>query len=121
MTPVEVRRYQTAEGKVPLSEWLDGLRDGRARARVVARLDRLNVGLLGDWRGVGEGVCELRIDYGAGYRVYYARDGDVLILLFCGGDKRTQTKDIEKAHGYWKDYKARKPAVSSGGPPKKPG
>jgi probable addiction module antidote protein/putative addiction module killer protein len=75
MTPVKVRRYQTAEGNVPLSEWLDGLRDGRARARVVARLDRLNVGLLGDWRSVGEGVCELRIDYGAGYRVYYVRAG----------------------------------------------
>jgi putative component of toxin-antitoxin plasmid stabilization module len=53
--------------------------------------------------------------------VYYGQDGKTLILLLCGGDKRTQTKDIKKAHGYWKDYKARKPAVSSGGPPKKPG
>jgi len=71
MVGVKVRRYQTAEGKVPLSEWLDGLRDGRARARIVARLDRLSVGLLGDWKSVGEGVSELRVDYGPGYRVYY--------------------------------------------------
>jgi putative addiction module killer protein len=65
---------------------------------------------LGDWRSVGDGVCELRIDYGPGYRVYYGQDGEALILLLCGGDKRTQAKDIEKAHGYWKDYKARKPS-----------
>jgi hypothetical protein len=69
---------------------------------------------------VGDGVYEVRIDYGPGYRVY-GQDGDVLILLLSGGDKRTQRKDIEKAHGYWKDYKARKPAVPSGGPFKKPG
>ena len=118
---MEVRRYQTAEGQVPLSEWLDGLRDDRARARIVAGLDRLSVGLLGDWKSVGDGVRELRIDYGPGYRVYYGQDGETLILLLCGGDKRTQTKDIEKAHGYWKDYKARKPAVSSGGPSRKSG
>ena len=84
-------------------------------------MDRLSVGVLGDWRSVGDGVCELRIDYGPGYRVYYGQDGEALILLLCGGDKRTQAKDIEKAHGYWKDYKARKPSVPSGGPSKKPG
>jgi putative addiction module killer protein len=115
------RRYQTAEGEVPLSDWLDGLRDGRARARIVARLDRLSNGLLGDWKNVGGSVCELRIDYGPGYRVYYGQDGGTLILLLCGGDKRAQAKEIEKAHDYWKDYKARKPAVPSGGPSKKPG
>jgi len=108
---VEVRRYQTAEGKVPLSEWLNGLRDGRARARIVARMDRLSVSLLGDWRSVGDGVCELRID----------SDGEALILLLCGGDKRTQAKDIEIAHDYWKDYKVRKPAVPCSGPSKKSG
>jgi putative addiction module killer protein len=75
MVGVKVRRYQTAVGKVPLSEWLDGLRDGRARARIVARLDRLSVGLLGDWKSVGEGVSELRVDYGPGCRVYYGQDG----------------------------------------------
>lgn len=118
---MQVRRYQAVEGRAPLSEWLDELHDRSARARIVARLDRLSVGLWGDWRSVGGSVCELRIDFGPGYRVYYAQDGEDLILLLCGGDKRTQAKDIEKAHGYWKDYKARKPAVSSGGLSKKPG
>ena len=61
---MEVRRYQTVEGRVPLSEWIDGLRDGRARARIIARIDRLSVGLLGDWKTVGEGVCELRSTMG---------------------------------------------------------
>lgn len=123
MAAVEVREYQTGAGKAPMSEWLAGLRDAEARARIVSRLDRLRAGLLGDWKGVGEGVCELRIDYGPGYRVYYAQDGKALILLLCGGDKRTQAKDIEQAHEYWKDYKARKPKppVPSGRPSAKRG
>lgn len=114
---MEVREYQSAGGWTPITEWLAGLRDPGARVRVVSRLDRLKGGLLGDWKRVGEGVCELRIDYGPGYRVYYAQDGKALVLLLCGGDKRTQAKDIEKAHAYWKDYKARKPkpAIPSGG------
>lgn len=75
MRLVEVRRYQTADGKTPLSDWLDALRDGRIRSRIVARLDRLQLGLLGDWKSVGDGVCELRIDCGPGYRVYYGQEG----------------------------------------------
>lgn len=105
---MEVRQYQTAEGRKPLAEWLDGLRDRLARARIVGRLERLGLGVRGDWKSVGGGVCELRIDHGPGYRVYFGQDGDTLILLLCGGDKRTQAKDIEQAHGYWKDYKARR-------------
>ncbi len=104
---MQVRRYQTVDGRVPLAEWLDGLRDGQTRARILARLDRLHAGLFGDKRSVGAGVCELRIDHGPGYRVYYGQAGTTLVLLLCGGDKGTQTSDIEKAHGYWKDYKAR--------------
>jgi putative addiction module killer protein len=120
---VEVREYQTADGSTPLTDWLDNLRDGAARARIVARLDRLKAGLLGDWKSAGEGVCELRVDHGPGYRVYYGQDGNTLITLLCGGDKRTQAKDIERAHAYWKDYKARKPkpAVQGGGSPPKRG
>jgi putative addiction module killer protein len=117
MAIVEVREYQTAEGKTPLTEWLQGLRDRSTRARIVARLDRLKAGLLGDWKTVGGGVCELRIDHGPGYRVYYRQEGRTLILLLCGGDKSTQAKDIERAHAYWKDYKARfpEPPVQSSG------
>lgn len=116
MTTIEVRQYQTAEGRTPLAEWLEGLRDRTTRSRIVARLDRLTEGLRGDWKNVSDGVCELRIDHGPGYRVYYGQEGDTLILLLCGGTKRTQARDIENAHAYWKDYKARtrQRAVSRG-------
>jgi putative addiction module killer protein len=106
---VEVKEYQTAAGTVPLTEWLDHLRDAVTKARIVARLDRLKAGLLGDWKSIGGGVFDLRIDVGPGFRVYYGQEGETLILLLCGGDKRTQAKDIENAHSYWKDYQARKP------------
>jgi putative addiction module killer protein len=123
MAAISVREYQTAEGKTPLTDWLDGLRDGTTHGRIVARLDRLKAGLLGDWKSVGGGICELRIHHGPGYRVYYAQEGNVLILLLCGGDKSTQAKDIETAHAYWKDYKARlpKPPVPRSGTPAKRG
>ena len=123
MATLEVREYQTAEGKTPLTDWLGGLRDVPTRGRIVARLDRLRAGLLGDWKSVGGGICELRIDHGPGYRVYYAQEGRTLILLLRGGDKSSQAKDIETAHAYWKDYKARfpKPPVQSSGSPAKRG
>jgi putative addiction module killer protein len=70
-------------------------------------MDRLNEGLRGDWKNLGGGIYELRVDYGPGYRVYYAQDGATVILLLCGGTKRTQANDIEKARAYWKDYKTR--------------
>jgi putative addiction module killer protein len=104
---VEVRQYRTVDGRTPIAEWLASLGDVPTRMRVVARLDRLGVGLFGDWRRIGSGVYELRIDAGPGYRVYYAQHGAAIILLLCGGDKGTQRRDIERAHAYWKDYKAR--------------
>jgi putative addiction module killer protein len=79
------------------ANWLDGLRDLRARARIQARVERLAGGNPGDVKPVGEGVSELRVDYGPGYRVYYTQRGDVLIVLLCGGDKRTQAADIKTA------------------------
>ena len=79
------------------SDWIDGLKDDRARARIVSRIERLSAGNPGDAKPVGEGVSELRVDYGPGYRVYFTKKGDVLILLLCGGDKRTQQRDIERA------------------------
>ena len=79
------------------ARWLDGLRDTRARARVLVRVERLAAGNPGDVRAVGEGVSELRIDYGPGYRVYYKRQGRAIVVLLAGGDKRTQSQDIETA------------------------
>lgn len=121
MGTVEVRQYQTANGRRPIVEWLESLRDGTARARILARVDRLSVGLPGDWKGVGEDVHELRIDHGPGYRVYCGHDGEALILLLCGGDKGRQAEDIQRARAYWKDYKARKRALPRGQPPAKRG
>ncbi|MEX3628538.1 MAG: type II toxin-antitoxin system RelE/ParE family toxin [Burkholderia sp.] len=77
--------------------WLDALADLRARARVQVRIERLAAGLAGDAKAVGEGVSELRIDYGPGYRVYYTQRRGVCVLLLCGGDKRTQARDIARA------------------------
>lgn len=79
------------------AKWLDGLRDIHARARVQARVERLATGNPGDVKPVGEGVSELRIDYGPGYRVYYTMRGRTMIILLAGGDKRTQAKDIKTA------------------------
>jgi len=79
------------------AEWLDGLGDVRARARVLVRIERLAAGNPGDVKAVGEGVSELRIDYGPGYRVYYKKLGNKLVILLAGGDKNTQEKDIKIA------------------------
>ncbi len=102
--PREIRRYIAPNGKVPFAEWLDSLRDRRVRLRIKLRLDRVEEGNLGDYRSVGEGVFELRIDYGPGYRVYFGQIGLSIVLLLCGGDKSTQEKDISKAKEYWADY-----------------
>ena len=104
---MELRYYQTAAGERPFVEWLEDLNDRQARTRIEARLARVAVGNFGDVEPVGEGVMELRIDWGPGYRVYFARLGQVVVLLLCGGDKRTQQKDINRAKGYFEDYKAR--------------
>lgn len=85
---VEVRQTET------FAAWLRALRDRRARARVQVRIDRLSLGNPGDVRPVGGGVSELRIDYGAGYRVYFVQRGQTVVILLAGGDKRTQSRDI---------------------------
>jgi len=81
--------YVKPDSTTPFLDWLKGLRDAEARLRINARLARVRAGNLGDAKGVGEGVAELRIDYGPGYRVYFGQEGARLILLLCGGDKRT--------------------------------
>jgi putative addiction module killer protein len=88
---IAVRQTET------FSKWLRELRDRQARARIQTRIDRLQLGLAGDVRPVGEGVSELRIDYGPGYRVYFVQRGRKLVILLAGGDKRTQDRDITTA------------------------
>ncbi|WP_449417282.1 type II toxin-antitoxin system RelE/ParE family toxin [Phormidium nigroviride] len=102
--PREIRRYITPDGKIPFLEWYNCLRDGKAQAKINARLERVILGNLGDYRSVGEGVWELRINYGPGYRIYFGQIGETIVLLLCGGDKSTQQQDIEKAKEYWEDY-----------------
>jgi putative addiction module killer protein len=103
---IEVRRYQLPDGGVPLSDWLADL-DARVRAKLEIRFRRVSMGIFGDVKPVGEGVLELREHAGAGYRVYVGRHGATLVILLCGGDKRTQEADIRKAKEYWLDWKRR--------------
>jgi putative addiction module killer protein len=79
------------------AKWIDGLRDIRARARILVRIERLSLGNRGDVKPVGEGISEMRIDYGPGYRIYYKKIGQMVIVLLAGGDKRTQARDIKSA------------------------
>lgn len=102
-----IYRYQTAEGRDIFGQWLSGLRDTKARARITVRIDRLAAGNLGDCKALTGGVSELRIDYGPGYRVYFARVGEVVLLLLGGGDKRSQQEDIVRAMECLMDYKRR--------------
>jgi putative addiction module killer protein len=105
--PKEIRRYITKKGKIPFAEWLDSFKDRKTKLKITERLRRISLGNLGDFKSVGEGVFELRIAYGAGYRIYFGQDGNRIILLLCGGDKSTQKKDILKAKEYWHDYQNR--------------
>ncbi|MEC4985512.1 MAG: type II toxin-antitoxin system RelE/ParE family toxin [Oscillatoria sp. PMC 1068.18] len=106
--PREIQNYQTQEGRSPFEEWLESLRDTRGRLIVDQRIRRVRLGNLGDYRSVGEGVFELRIDYGSGYRVYFGQIGTTIVLILCGGDKSSQKQDILKAKEYWRDYERRK-------------
>lgn len=102
--PREIRRYITPNGRVPFLEWYYGLRNVKTQVKIDTRLDRIELGNLGDYRVIGEGVCELRINYGPGYRIYFGQIGSTVVLLLCGGDKSTQQQDIRQAIEYWSDY-----------------
>ena len=104
----QIRIYETSDGKRPFSDWFDRLRDRRAQQRIDARLGRIELGNFGDAKSVGEGVLELRINYGPGYRVYFGRDGREVVILLVGGDKSGQSRDVLVAKEYWEDYRARK-------------
>ena len=105
VTPKEVVVFRAKDGRVPFEEWLDDLKDKKAVAQVLARLARVRQGNLGDCKSVGGGVSELRVDYGPGYRVYFGQKGRTLVVLLCGGDKRTQDREIRLAKQYWHDFK----------------
>lgn len=97
--------YKTATGMAPYRSYLDSLGDRRGAAKISIRVTRAQMGNFGDHRSVGQGVIELRIHFGPGYRVYMAPCGNEIIVLLCAGDKSTQDRDIVNAHGYWEEYK----------------
>lgn len=105
--PRHIRIYETENGKRPFEEWVKDLRDPPTVRRIQARLAGVSVGNLGDVKSVGEGVSELRLAFGAGYRIYFGAVGDELIVLLCGGDKSSQDKDIKKAKEFWSDYRSK--------------
>ena len=103
---IEIREYIDDRGRSPFGRWFNGL-DARAAARVRTSLARMEAGNLSNVRGVGRGVLELRINVGPGYRVYFGRDGDTLIVLLGGGTKSRQQRDISRARELWQEYRRR--------------
>lgn len=102
-----LRNYVTPAGKIPFEEWLDGIKDPVTRLRIRRRLDRVELGNMGDCKSVGEGVSELKLAFGSGYRIYFAEKDEVIIILLCAGDKRSQKNDIKTAKMYWNELKER--------------
>ncbi len=104
---IEIRHYVSRAGKDVFDDWLTKLADARAQAKIASRINRLAAGNFGDCKSLGQGLSELRITWGPGYRIYYALIGRECVLLLCGGDKRKQSSDIDRALKYLKDYKER--------------
>jgi putative addiction module killer protein len=107
MTPLEteVRVHTTPDGRRPFDEWLGALKDLRAVEKIDARIARLRSGNFGDCKPVGEGVLELRVHHGPGYRLYFGRQGRAVVILLCAGDKATQPRDIARAKRYWREHR----------------
>src|SRR5437016_161056 len=100
---LEILHYVAADRTDVFGDWLSGLRDKRAAAKTAVRIDRMVAGNFGDCKRLRDGISELRIDWGPGYRVYFAMIGEIRVLLLCGGTKRRQSADIARAINYWND------------------
>lgn len=105
--PIEIREYVTRNGRIPFAEWQTSLRDRRAQSKINQRIQRVANGNFGLAKSLGSGLFELKMDYGPGYRIYFGRLENQVILLLCGGDKSSQTRDIRQARAYWQDYESR--------------
>ena len=103
--PQELQFYRTPNGSVPFIEWFHGIQDQKTLTRIQKRLQRLENGNFGDCKSVGDGVYELRLHFGPGYRIYFGRIDNTIVLLLCGGDKSSQTQDIALAKTYWLEHK----------------
>ncbi|MBX9704938.1 MAG: type II toxin-antitoxin system RelE/ParE family toxin [Gammaproteobacteria bacterium] len=107
MKQKELRYYISGNGKSPFAEWLGKIRDNVTQARILRRLERMEMGHYGDYKSVGDGILELRLAFGSGYRVYFAEVDGITVILLLGGDKSTQSKDIQTAKLYWQELKGR--------------
>jgi putative addiction module killer protein len=105
---IEINYYKDRNGNSPYKHWLERLKEGQASLFIILQVNKLGVGLSGDSQPIGIGLSELRIHYGPGYRVYYARESKSSILILCGGKKSSQKKDISAARGYWRDYRSKR-------------
>ena len=103
----EVRNYITPAGRTPFRQWLTQLRDKKTRANIQRRIARLEEGNFGDYKRLGSDLYELRIDYGPGYRIYFGTLTSHIVILLCGGQKRTQQRDITRAQNYWNEIRSR--------------
>lgn len=106
-TKKELRYYKLPNGKSPFVEWITHFKDKVTRIRIERRLERMELGHYGDCEPVGEGVYELRLHFGSGYRVYFVEQGDEVLILLCGGDKSTQSEDIRLAKQFWRELRGR--------------
>ncbi len=104
MQEKQVIFYQDESGNEPFTDWINNFRDRLTRRRILQRIFRLQSGNYGDYKSLKDGVFELRLTFGAGYRVYFGEDGDKIVVLLCGGDKSTQQQDIKTAKVYWRRY-----------------
>lgn len=100
----ELEVFQTATGQAPFNEWLESIRDKTTRNRIRVHLDRLEAGNFGNCQSVKDGVFELCLHFGKGYRIYFGKVDNTIVLLLCGGDKSRQSQDIRRAKAYWRDY-----------------
>ncbi len=105
--PQTIRIYQTSEGKHPYLDWYDNLKEMKTKVVILKRVDRIALGNFGDCKSLKDGLYELRIDYGPGYRIYFAQEKAQIVLLLCAGDKSTQATDILKAKEYYDDFRIR--------------
>ena len=103
--PRRLNIYRLPNGQSPFTNWLESIQDLGTQGRIGRRLERLANGNFGDCRSIGDGVFELRIHFGPGYRIYFGELDDTIVLLLCGGDKSSQERDIRRAKTYWLQYK----------------
>ena len=107
MEKITLIEYEAPDGKCPFKRWTDSIRNIQTQARIFRYVRSLSLGNFNNCRPVGEGVHELKIDFGPGYRVYFGNDGKTIVILLCGGSKKSQNKDIALAQKYWAEYRLR--------------